>query len=108
MDLSGQDYVYLGAREKRAECGCDNDCSISLSIHADELQPVVSFFRFDLLEIVDLIAAAYRQAGDAATSTSLLAAFRAEDSRYDHDSLERRLEQWRRDFDDFWRKQPTP
>lgn len=95
-------------RHRFADCGCDNDCSISLSVSADELPPVVWFFRFDLVEMVDLIAAAYRQAGDGATSTALLASFRAEDSGYDYDALERRLDQWQREFDDFWRHRPSP
>ena len=95
-------------RRRFADCSCDNDYSISLSVRAGDSPPVVWFFRFDMLEMVDLIAAAYQQAGDAATSTALLAAFRAEDSRYDHDALEGRLVQWQRDYDDFWRNRPNP
>ncbi|MES2709164.1 MAG: hypothetical protein V4726_21390 [Verrucomicrobiota bacterium] len=91
-----------------ADCGCEHDFSISLSVSADESPPVVWFFRFDMLEMVDFISSAYRLAADGATSTALLAAFRADDSRYDHNALERRLEQWQRDFDDFWRNRPGP
>lgn len=96
------------AQRRFADCGCEHDASIGLSVSADELPSVVWFFRFDMLEMADFIAAAYRQAGDGATSAALLAAFRAEDSRYDHDAFERRLEQWERDFDDFWRNRSNP
>jgi hypothetical protein len=93
-------------RRRFADCGCEHDSSISLSVSADELPPVVWFFRFDMLEMVDFISSAYRRAGDGANSTALLTAFREEDSLYDHDALERRLEQWQRDFDDFWKNRP--
>ncbi|WP_065383322.1 hypothetical protein [Hyphomonas sp. ND6WE1B] len=71
-----------------ADCGMDNDSSISLSVNTDESPPVIWFFRKDYLEMADFIAQAYASCGDAApTQAAIASAMRAIEKTYDHTAL---------------------
>ena len=90
------------------ECGCEHDGSISLVVHADELPPIVRFFRFSFVEVADLVEAAYGRVPPDAASETIVAALRAVDATYDHDDLDRRLEQWQQEFERFWSSHQPP
>jgi hypothetical protein len=86
-----------------AECACEHDGSIMLSVCADELPPRVPFSRFDFLEIASFVISSYRRVSPDCDSAAIVAAMRTEDSAYDYAALERRLEQWRKDFEKYYR-----
>ncbi|WP_321489122.1 hypothetical protein [uncultured Hyphomonas sp.] len=71
-----------------ADCGMDNDSSISLSVNTDESPPVIWFFRKDYLEMADFIAQAYAGCGDGApTRAAIVRVMRALEKTYDDTAL---------------------
>jgi len=51
--------------------------------------------------MADFIIAAYRRSSAPADLSALISAMRDEDSRYDHDALDRKLDQRRRDLGEY-------
>jgi hypothetical protein len=90
-----------------AECACEHNGSIVLAVRADELPPIVHFWRFDILEMSAFVIAAYRRVSPESNSAGIVAAMRSEDSSYDYDALDARLDQWERDFDNYCRHAPN-
>lgn len=71
-----------------AECGMDNDSSISMSIESDEMPPVIWFFRKDYLEMAQFLVASFDAAGvETASRAELVAALRRLDQDYDDTDL---------------------
>lgn len=71
-----------------ADCGVDNDSSISLSVNTEESPPVIWFFRKDYLEMANFIAQAYEHCGDVApTPAAIVSAMRALEKTYDDTAL---------------------
>ena len=71
-----------------AECGMDNDSSISLSIETDEMPPAIWFFRKDYLEMAQFLVASFAAAGgETASRAELVAALRRLDQDYDDTDL---------------------
>lgn len=73
-----------------AECGMDNDSSISISLTSEDGPPVSWFFRKDYQEIADLIIAAFEKAGGPeAQPSAIIAAMKTVDKDYDDTELEK-------------------
>lgn len=71
-----------------ADCGMDNDSSISLSVNTDESPPIIWFFRVDFMEMANFIAQAYEHCGDVArTPAAIVSAMRALEKTYDDTAL---------------------
>lgn len=84
-----------------AECGLDNDSSISLSVTTEESPPVIWFFRKDFKEMAELLVASYDAAGGpAASRAELVAAMRRLDQDYDDTELNRMTEAFLREIED--------
>lgn len=101
------DHPDCASEHSFAECGCEHDGSISLAVRADELPPIVHFFRFDMHEMAAFIVEAYQRAGVDADSESLLWSFRELEASYDQAALDVRLAQWQTEFDR-QRRPPQP
>lgn len=72
-----------------AECGRDNDNSISLSVHVDESPPTVWFFRISFVEMAEFIRDAYKAAGLSNPSRNkIISAMRRIDTSYDDTNLD--------------------
>jgi hypothetical protein len=71
-----------------ADCGMDNDSSISMSIDTDEMPPAIWFFRRDYLEMAEFLVASFSAAGgETASRAELVAAMRQIDQDYDDTDL---------------------
>lgn len=71
-----------------AECGMDNDSSISMSIETDEMPPTIWFFRKDFLEMAQFLVASFDAVGgETASRAELVAALRRIDQDYDDTDL---------------------
>lgn len=72
-----------------AECGMDNDSSISMSVHVDEDPPTVWFFRISFVEMAEFIRDAYMATGQSNPSgRKIISAMRRLDTSYDDTKLE--------------------
>lgn len=84
-----------------ADCGMDNDSSISLSVNADESPPVIWFFRKEYLEMADFIAQAFAGCGDGApTRAAIVRAMRALEKTYDDTALREMTAAFLNEFED--------
>jgi len=78
-----------------AQCGFDNDSSISLSVNIDEDPPVSWFFRISFVEMAKFIAAAYQATGKPDPSRkNIIKSMRALDKIYDDTELNEMTEQF--------------
>ncbi|MEP3890405.1 MAG: hypothetical protein ABJN69_08045 [Hellea sp.] len=79
--LSDQDF---------AQCGVDNDSSISMSVNVDEDPPVKWFFRMSFLEMAHFIVDAYAATGKAKPARQdIVNAMRVLDDAYDETELDK-------------------
>lgn len=84
-----------------ADCGMDNDSSISMSVAVDEDPPTIWFFRVDFLEMAELLVAAFAEAGGkAATRAALAYALRRHDVGYDETALTQMIEAFLSELED--------
>ena len=73
-----------------ADCGMDNDSSISMSVSVNEVPPTLWFFRVDFLEMAHLLVSAFAKAGGASANRADLAdALRKHNAEYDDTELNR-------------------
>ncbi|PZD70539.1 hypothetical protein C1752_10968 [Acaryochloris thomasi RCC1774] len=82
-----------------AECGCEHDGSISMSVYVDEMPPVVWFFRFDFREMACLITESYRRLSSNASRAEIISQMRLVDAEYNHDELDARINEWQKEFE---------
>lgn len=84
-----------------AECGMDNDSSISMSIETDEMPPAIWFFRKDYLEMAQFLVASFDAAGgETASRAELVAALRRLDQDYDDTDLIKMTDAFLGQFED--------
>ena len=84
-----------------AECGHDNDSSISLSVTTEDSPPVIWFFRKSFTEMAEFLIASYDAAGSPAVSRAVLvAAMRRLDQDYDDTDLKLMTEAFLREIED--------
>ena len=84
-----------------AECGLDNDSSISLSVATEESPPVIWFFRTSFTEMAEFLVASYDAAGGPAASRAVLVAeMRRHDQDYDDTALKLMTEAFLREIED--------
>lgn len=73
-----------------AECGVDNDSSISISIDTDETPPAIWFFRKSYLEMAEFLVASFGAVGGhAASRAEIVDALRRLDQDYDEKELKK-------------------
>jgi hypothetical protein len=83
-----------------AECGMDNDSSISLSVNVNEEPTVIWFFRMNFAEMADLIREAYAKAGDSNPSRAAIAmSMKTIDEIYDSGPLETMTQKFLAEFE---------
>ena len=84
-----------------ADCGMDNDSSISMSVSVDEDQPTIWFFRVDYLEMAELLVTAFADAsGTQASRAELADALTKHDAVYDETELTRMTEVFLSEIED--------
>ena len=81
-----------------ANCSCEHDALIDLSIWADDTGRIEHYSRFDFTEVAHLLKTAYAAAGPDPSPLAIIRAIREADRLYDYESLRRRHEQWMADF----------
>lgn len=84
-----------------ANCGMDNDSSISMSVVVDDYPPTIWFFRVDFMEMAELLVAAFAEAGgEGATRAALTSALRKRDADYDETALTQMTESFLGELED--------
>lgn len=87
--------IYLPEDPDRlyADCGMDNDGSISMSVSVDETPPVAWFFRKDFEEMTDFVISAYAATNMQNPSRAvMISALRKLDRSYDDTELRKMTE----------------
>ncbi len=78
-----------------AQCGFDNDSSISLSVDINEDPPVQWFFRISFTEMAEFIVATYQATKQPTPSRKdIVKSMRALDKDYDDRELDKMTEQF--------------
>lgn len=95
--------IYLPEDPDRlyADCGMDNDSSISMSVSVDETPPVAWFFRKDFQEMTDFIISAYAATNMQNPSrTAMITSLRKLDRSYDDTELRKMTEAFLAELED--------
>lgn len=75
-----------------AQCGMDNDGSISMSVNVDETPPVTWFFRMSFVEMAEFIIDAYDGIKNTKlTRNNIVKSMRELDENYDDTELDRMI-----------------